>query len=154
MTRDIDDTARLGRRRRAVAGTVAAVISIVVAGGCGADNADGVEPLSRADVEEVASVRFPPSTTAYRSTRDADGTTYVSCRMAGADVDEFERDGGLTLVADERVITHASPLWDLNPTGELSGDESSRDGVMREVEVVRTDGSDDVEVRMVITAAP
>lgn len=117
--------------------------------GCSADDASTTTtPLTKADVAEIGGFDFPSSTAEYRSTRDSDGSVYVTFTLPADDLSAFTTGSGLELEPGRRVIVHASPIWDQNPTGDIAGGDSVVDGVRRQVETVRTPGAEQVTVRM------
>lgn len=117
--------------------------------GCSSDTADqSTAPLTRADAAAIGGFVFPPSTADYRTTRDGNDGVYITFAMKAQDLEGFAAGSNLDLEPGRRVIMHASPIWDQNPTGAFSGTESDIDGVRRQVEVVQTPGTDDVTVRI------
>ncbi len=106
--------------------------------GCGSDDeAASVEVLStlrptKAMVARDAGIAFPPSTDGFRAAR-VGGDLHVSFTIDADDADAFDERSGLHLAAGKRVITHSSPLWELNPSGEISGGASADSAVRRTV---------------------
>lgn len=83
------------------------------------------------------------------------GDLHVSFTIDADDADAFDERSGLHLAAGKRVITHSSPLWELNPSGEISGGASADSAVRRTVEVVTPAvDTDPLQVRLVISPAP
>jgi hypothetical protein len=75
----------------------------------------------------------------------------VSWTMASTDTDSFAKKSGFTLATANRVITHSSPLWELNVEGALSGATSTFQSVQRAVEVVAN--GEQSTVRLVLHTA-
>ena len=122
--------------------------------GCGSDDeAASVEVLStlrptKAMVARDAGIAFPPSTDGFRAAR-VGGDLHVSFTIDADDADAFDERSGLHLAAGKRVITHSSPLWELNPSGEISGGASADSAVRRTVEVVTPGGAKAYEITKV-----
>ncbi len=151
----------IARRAALVATLVIALMSVVGITACsdssgGTDSADGVPFTmpSRAEIARRASFDFPASTTAFESVKVGD-ELQVGLKIATTDAAAFETGSGLTLVAGQRVVTHASPIWDLNPAGEISGGNSiSKSGkIRRTVEVVTPPTGTQASVRIVLANA-
>ena len=101
-----------------------------------------------------AGIAFPPSTDGFRAAR-VGGDLHVSFTIDADDADAFDERSGLHLAAGKRVITHSSPLWELNPSGEISGGASADSAVKRTVEIVTPAvDTDPLQVRLVISPAP
>lgn len=116
---------------------LASVVTPVVAA-CSSDD----EPsaiITADDVSEQAGLALPDSMEEFRLTRIDEDTVHVTFTFDAADVDTFAADSGLEFTEGERVIAHASPLWDLNPDGTHRGGSDEFDTVIRTVDVV-TDG--------------
>ena len=159
-----DDRPTMPRRWR---GIVASALLLTASGvgasglaGCGSDDeAASVEVLStlrptKAMVARDAGIAFPSSTDGFRAAR-VGGDLHVSFTIDADDADAFDERSGLHLAAGKRVITHSSPLWELNPPGEISGGASADSAVKRTVEVVTpTVDTDPLQVRLVISPAP
>lgn len=96
---------------------------------------------TKEQVERDASLHFPDSVTQFRLTSLSVGQIDVSFQMAADDVEEFATESGLDLVAGQRVIPHSSPVWGTPDytVAEFSGAISTRNGVVRAVEVTAND---------------
>jgi hypothetical protein len=115
-----------------------------------------LEDTSQAAIAELTGLAFPPEATDFLTARlDDDRQLDITFVMPAAQVATFVSGSGLPEpVADERVVTHSSPLWKLNPEQgtALSGVADTVDGVDRAVELVsEADGT--VRARIVITTA-
>lgn len=115
-----------------------------------------LEDTSQAAIAELTGLAFPPDATDFLTARlDDDRQLDITFVMPAAQVATFVSGSGLPEpVADERVVTHSSPLWKLNPEQgtALSGVADTVDGVDRAVELVsEADGT--VRARIVITTA-
>lgn len=131
------------------------------AGGTGATGAAGSGrgerlPIDETDAEsvsEMAGLQLPASTGDFMSARlDDDSQLDVSFTISPEDVASFIEGSGLPEPEpDERVITHASPLWNMNVDGTIRGASDTAGGVARSVELVDEDGR--TRVRLVITPA-
>lgn len=112
---------------------------------------------SRADLEDITGLRFPDSTTGYRSARASDAELDVTFRMDPADADSFVADSGLPELRAERLLAHPSPVWSLDPGGDVRSTSTARDGMRIALEVVTppaTDGTPATEatVRLVVAS--
>lgn len=107
---------------------------------------------SMAGVAAYAGLALPASTHDFL-TASPEGRTQmdVTFTLPSDDVDGFVTGSGFPALGDERVITHSSPLWKVNPEGEVRGAADRTDSVGRAVEVVPEDGR--VRVRLVLTPA-
>lgn len=96
---------------------------------------------TKEQVERDASLHFPDSVSQFRLTSLSVGQVDVTFQMAAADVEEFATESGLDLVAGQRVIPHSSPVWGTPDytVAEFSGAISTRNGVVRAVEVTGND---------------
>lgn len=112
-----------------------------------------LEDSSQASVEELSGLDFPDSASGFLSAQLEDGSQLdITAVMPPSEEAGFLVSSGLAApVEGERVITHASPLWDLNPPGTIRGVADDRARVHRAVELVEEDGS--LRVRAVITPA-
>ena len=143
-------SARPRARRRVRAVGVAA--SLVVAGIAVAACTDSDDPgatsttagptlpfraPSKTELGDAAGLAFPDAVGEYRSVQLSPNQLDVTFTIAAADLDAFVDGSDLgELVPGERVMAHASPLWELNPDDVVRGAESERDGYRRTVEVV------------------
>jgi len=135
----------------AVAATAAILAGFVV--GCSSDDdassdaaLDQVAP-TKADVAHDAGISFPASTSDFRLVRISADQVDVTFTVDAADVDAFATGSKLTLVPDQRVITHASPLWELTVEGaELRGATSASNGLTRDIEVIANGATADVRL--------
>ena len=113
-------------------------------------------------VSALASLDLPPSASGFLTARlDDDSQLDVTFTMEPADEAAFLAGSGLPEpVADERVIFHASPLWELNAEGATirgatdttaAGQEpaSGMAPVRRSLEIV--DEGEVLRVRLVVT---
>lgn len=110
---------------------------------------------TKAEVADAAGLELPGSVTAWRSVLMSPGELDVAFTISPDDVAGFDEASGLGLEADARVVTHASPLWELNVEGTYAGSSTAHGKVRRAVEVVTpTDDAAPAQVRMVLTAIP
>jgi len=70
--------------------------------------------------------------------------------MAVSDVPDFVSSSGLTPASTPRVIAHASPVWDQNPTGSIAAYSRQSGELLTSVEVVTPPGGDRATVRLVV----
>ena len=111
-----------------------------VAGACSGDGTtstvlDEVAP-TKADIAREAAIAFPDSTADFRLVRVGPGQIDVSFTIETTDIAAFASGSGIELRSGERTLTHASPLWDVAVSGDVSGGSSERGGVDRSAEVV------------------
>ena len=104
-------------------------------------------------VSELAGLSLPDSTEDFMSARlDDDSQLDVSFTIAADDEAAFLDASGIPEPQkDQRVITHTSPLWDLNIEGTIRGSADTTGDVTRAIELVDEDGR--TRVRLVITPA-
>ena len=147
-----------------VFGALVVGVSLVLVGACsksptpgGTTTTAGREALpfkgspAAEDVGERAGLAFPESVTDYRSVRVSDSELDLIFRIAPDDVAAFAEDSGLApLQAGRLIIVHPSPIWDLDPGGDVESGQSVHDGLVRQVEVVTVPGEDLRSVRVVI----
>lgn len=97
-----------------------------------------LDDLSVAGVEELSGLAIPRDATDFLTAKLAENQQLdVTFTMAPEDEGGFVTSSGLPPLAPEaRVITHSSPLWKLNPEGEIEGAADVRDGINRAVELV------------------
>lgn len=148
---------RLGRGARL--GTAVVMMGALGLGLIGATSCssgtDDASPLieqvapTKADLARDARITFPASTADFRLVRISGSQLDVTFTIASADVDAFASGSGITLTEGRRVITHASPLWDVAVTGSMSGGSSTKGNLDRSAEVV-PDG-DRATVRLTVT---
>jgi hypothetical protein len=110
-----------------------------------------LEDSSQASVEELSGLDLPESASGFLSAQLDDGSQLdLTATFPPEEEAAFLEASSLPApVEGERVITHSSPLWDLEPTGTVRGVTDTFDGVDRAVELVEEDGS--TRVRAVIT---
>ncbi len=108
---------------------------------------------SQAAVAQLTGLVFPAGTADFLTAKLADGTQLdVTFTIPKSDEAAFVSASGLpALKAKERVVSHSSPLWKLNPEGQISGAADTRGSVARAVELV-TEG-DRLRARVVISPA-
>ena len=108
---------------------------------------------SQAAVEEVSGLAFPPGTNDFLTAQlDGGSQLDITATVPPAEEAAFLQASGLSApVAGERVVTHSSPLWELNPSGTIRGVSDTANGVHRSVELVEEAGR--VRVRAVVTSA-
>lgn len=108
---------------------------------------------SMAGVAELAGLALPDSTSDFL-TAAPEGRTQldVTFTLATDDLDGFVSGSGFPALGDKRVITHSSPLWKVNPEGEVRGAADRTGSVARAVEGVAEDGR--MRVRLVLTPTP
>lgn len=113
-----------------------------------------LDDTSQAAVEKLSGLEFPPGTADFLSARLDDGTQLdVTFTMPPTDQATFVTASGLPpLESGQRVVTHSSPLWKLNPEGTISGAADTDGSIGRAVEVVPE--GDRLRARVVITPAP
>jgi hypothetical protein len=136
---------RSSRRARHAVSVISAVVlgaSLVLGSvACSGDDSstdavlDQVAP-TKADVAAQADIDFPASTEGFRLVRISADQIDLTFTIATADIGAFSSGSKLTLTGGSRVITHASPLWDVAIVGEFEGGESVRNTVKRSAEVV------------------
>ena len=131
----------VGRRTRVAA---VAVLGLG-AGACSGD--EGTAVLTRAQIEERSGLELPASTDAFRATRTSSTELQLTATVTDADGRALADELGLE--SGRRVVTHASPLWELNPLGTISGGTSSDGDVRRSVELV-DDAGDRSTLRVVL----
>lgn len=147
--------ASMARQRVVRFGTaVVMVCALAGAAGCssGTDDASAVlEQVSptKADISSEAGIAFPDSTADFRLVRISGRQLDVTFTVTADDVDAFASGSGITLADGQRVITHASPLWDVTIGDAMSGGSSTRNNLERSAEVV-PDG-DRATVRLTLT---
>lgn len=115
-----------------------------------------LDDTSQAAIEELTGLSVPADATDFLTARqDDDRQLDLTFVMPASSVAGFVAESGLPQPeADQRVVTHSSPLWKLNPEQgtALSGATDSYGEVDRAVELVtETDGR--VRARVVITPA-
>lgn len=106
-----------------------------------------------ASIEELAGIEVPEGAEDFLTARiDDDSQLDVTFTIDPGDESSFVTDSGLPdPVAEQRVITHASPLWELNVEDTIRGAADSTPSVNRAVELVEEDGR--TRVRLVVTAS-
>lgn len=136
---------------------------LVVTGG-GSDEPDTTAPrgrptstlplgdLSEAGVEALSGVDVPDSASDFLSARlDGDRQLDVTFTIPPDALAGLVAASGLPpLTESNRVITHSSPLWKLNPGTPISGVADLRDGTNRAIEV--TPEGDRLRVRLTLRA--
>jgi hypothetical protein len=117
--------------------------------------------LSRPSLERLAALDLPASTADLLTARlDNDRQIDLTFTIEPADEAAFVEGSSLPApVVGQRVVTHASPLWELNPGAEIRGSRDevpetveagvARGGVRRAVELIDEDGR--IRARVVIT---
>ena len=145
---------------------IVVIALVLLAAGCsksatpGLPTTNTIAPLpfhgspSRDELQRSAGISFPESTSDYRSVRVDPAELDVAFTLSEADVDAFIAESHLPSLTDgRRLIVHASPVWEQNPTGVIRSTSSEAKGVMRTVEVV-TDGSGSATARLSISTTP
>lgn len=104
-------------------------------------------------VSRLAGLSLPAGTGDFMSARmDDDSQLDVSFTIAHEDESAFlDASTFPEPREDQRVITHASPLWELNVEGTIRGVADTAGDVRRAVELVEEDGR--TRVRLVLTPA-
>ncbi len=104
-------------------------------------------------VSELGGLSLPASTEDFMSARlDDDSQLDVSFTISPDDVTSFIEDSGLPEPqVDQRVITHASPLWNMNVDTTIRGAADTSGGIARSLELLDEDGR--TRVRLVLTPA-
>ncbi|MCB1271736.1 MAG: hypothetical protein M9942_07360 [Microthrixaceae bacterium] len=143
-------------------------IWLVVAGGSG-DDTDGDDRTPSADedqrarldltetdmdsIAELVGLELPASTAGFTTARlDDDTQLDVTFTIDPDDEQGFlEASGFPAPVADQRVTTHASPLWQMNPDATIRGVADTTGEVDRALELV--EDADSLRVRLVVTPA-
>lgn len=136
-----------------VLGGALLVWGLVSSGGSPAGESSSAVPFStpsRSEIARRAGIAFPASTTKFESVKAGD-ELHVVCTIPTADLGAFETGSKVTLVAGKRVVIHASPIWDLNPTGLISGASSRFGAIDRDIEAA-VDGAT-ATIRIVLTNA-
>ena len=112
---------------------------------------------SKDEIGTKADLAFPPSTSDFLSAQLTNRRQLdVTFTMAKPDEVAFEQASKLAPKAGKRVVTHASPLWKLNPGTEIRGTSdtiTNADGVKLHRDYEATDEGDRVRVRLVLTTA-
>ncbi|MFV0318009.1 MAG: hypothetical protein ACK5O2_13745 [Microthrixaceae bacterium] len=106
-----------------------------------------------ASVEELAAIEVPGGAQDFLTARlDDDTQLDVTFTIDPTDEAGFIDGSGFTEPVDgERVITHSSPLWDLNVDGTVRGVADTAGGVTRAVELLGE--GERTRVRLVLTRA-
>lgn len=133
------------RSRRLARALTAALVVAAATTACG-DEA-GTTALTRNQIEERSGLTLPASVEGFRATRTTTDQLQVTATVTDADGTRLADDLGLE--ADRRVVTHSSPLWELNPSGTIRGGTSRHEEVERTVEVIDDDGARST-VRMIL----
>lgn len=137
------------------------LVAMVPLMSCGSDaedttsfeNSSGaeLEPLfdapSKDEINDLAGFAIPEETEEFRAVVISEGELNVQFKMRSDEVKAFSSGSGLELESGNRVIIHASPIWELNVEGEYLGGESNLDSILRRVEVI-DDGTPEVTVRL------
>lgn len=112
-----------------------------------------IEDTDLAAVAELGGLVLPPGTEDFLAARvDNDTQLDVTFTLDPTAEAEFVASSELPPPeADNRVILHSSPLWNLNPDSDIRGTEDSVGDVRRRVEMVEEDGR--TRVRLVLTPA-
>jgi hypothetical protein len=155
------------RAVRAVASAGLAVALLVSSTACSSDTPQDrtatTDPSSfplqaptSEQVEAATGLDFPESMADYRSGNSPTAPQLeVGFTMSAAEVESFASASGLTLVPDDRIIIHSSPVWgDQNPPGDLRSGSISKGRYLTKVEI-RTNFSetepDKAAVRVLVT---
>lgn len=106
---------------------------------------------SKAAVSRLAGLSIPGAAADFLTASTEDRTQLdVTFTLPADQVAAFTDGSALPApVAGDRVITHSSPLWKVNPEGQVSGSSDVRGGVSRAVETVPE--GDRIRVRVVLT---
>jgi hypothetical protein len=109
-----------------------------------------LDDTSMQGVRDLSGLAVPDSAQDFLTARLEDGTQLdITFTLDPAEEAAFVAGSGLPAPAEGlRVITHSSPMWKLNPEGEIRGAGDTVDGVRRSVELVEEDGR--TRVRAVI----
>ncbi len=112
-----------------------------------------IKQTDTASVAALGGLDLPDSTDDFKSARlDDDSQLDVTFTITADDEKDFIKGSGLPQPSEgQRVITHASPLWDLDVKGEISGSANTKSGVTRALELTQEDGR--TRVRLVLTPA-
>lgn len=125
------------------------------AGSPGSDTRPTLElsDTSKAGVSRTGGLSIPAGAADFLSASTEDRTQLdVTFTLPPGQVAAFVSGSNLaTPVAGDRVITHSSPLWKVNPEGDVSGVADVHSGVARAVETVGE--GDRVRVRIVLSPA-
>ena len=110
-----------------------------------------LDDTSIAAVNHLAGLSIPTDAGGFLTTfPEARTQLDVSFTLPPDQVAAFVSGSGLAApVAGTRVISHSSPLWKLNPEGEVAGAADTNNGVARAVETVPE--GDKVRVRIVLS---
>lgn len=112
-----------------------------------------IEDTDMASVGALAGLSLPESTEDFMSARlDDDSQLDVSFTIAPDDETAFlDASGFPEPTADQRVITHTSPLWNVNVDTTIRGVMDDNGDVTRALELTEEDGR--TRVRLVVTPA-
>lgn len=149
--------------RAAVLGGLAVLVLQVGVSSCSSDDTSTGEagsptstlPFSspsRAEIETATGLAFPDSLADYRSVELDPSELNIAATIALADVADFVSSSELTSATTKRVIAHASPVWDQNPTGSITAYGRESDELRTLVEVVTPTDGDRATVRLVVQA--
>jgi hypothetical protein len=106
---------------------------------------------TRQQIEANTGLRFPQSTSGYRSVRITDRELDIEAKIAVADAERFVTDSHLTAATAPRVIVHASPIWEQNPVGDVKAYLGSTDRAAVRVELVTPPApATGVQIRVVV----
>jgi len=153
----------LHRPTTVVLGMLLAAAAAIGGGSCSSDDTstgDGRSPTStlpfsspsRSQIESATGLAFPDSLAEYRSVELDRSELNIAVTMAVSDVPDFVSSSGLAPAGTPRVIAHASPVWDQNPTGSIAAYSSESDDLRTSVEVVTPPEGDRATVRLVVQA--
>lgn len=136
---------------------VLASVVLVATTACGSSgdsgSTDTAGPLTRDSLSSLWGIALPEEVGDYAATRIDDTEGHVTFTASPGDVDAMLGAADLSPTAGNRVITHASPLWDLNPEGEIAGVTDTTATGTRAVEVISAADGDTVTVRAILTTA-
>lgn len=148
----------------AALGAAVAVWLIVSGGPDGAeddrDAGDGdtsatldLSDTSQAGVETLTGLEFPEGTNGFLTARlEDDSQLDITALIPAEQESAFLAASGLEQPeAGRAVITHSSPLWELEPGGTVRGVSDRHEDLLRRVELLDEEGA--VRVRAVVTPA-
>lgn len=117
---------------------------------------------SIAGIAALAGLAVPDDVADFLTASTEDRTQLdVTFTLPPDEVDTFITGSGFPTLGEDRVITHSSPLWKVNPSGEVRGAADESGSVRRAVETVPETapesgggaGGARVRVRLVVTPA-
>lgn len=106
---------------------------------------------SKRELAAATGIVFPSSVRDYRSVAIGPTAIDIAFSMSAADVTKFASDSSIELIAGQRLIHHASPVWDQNPVGLISSGQTRQGTTTSTIEIVSGSG-DRVAVRLAVSS--